>query len=145
MKFREEILSQIQVILKSVESIVRQLSCPESNSNLQCQNYDEFWWDNHQDVKNENDLDFSFNLSESDSNVSSLSAAPLPVYKEMSTLVLESALVATINQETEDTAPPLRVSPSLGSVIVTEEEEEMSIAERVLHRRRAACHPRLAP
>ena len=62
---------------------------------------------------------------------------PVPVHKEMTSPFLESVLVTAIYQETEDTAPPLRVSPAPGSV--TEEEGEMSIAERVLCRRRTSA------
>ena len=65
-----------------------------------------------------------------------LSTAPVPVHKEMTSPFLESAVVTAIYQETEDTAPPLRVSSAPGSV--TKGEGEMSIAERVLHRRRAS-------
>ena len=102
------------------------------------------WWD-HQDVKQkatyypQSESEFSFvsvhsNESETKVSVSEYpSTALVRAYTEMTSPYMESALVAAINCELEDTAPPLSVSPVLGSVT---EEEEMSVAERVIRRRR---------
>ena len=63
MKFKENILNQVQIILKSVESIVSQMSnYPDSESNnyRQCQD-EPLWWDN-EDVNNKTFLNAQFDL-----------------------------------------------------------------------------------
>ena len=140
--FKEKILSQVSIILQSVESIVSQMSTYSESENCQCQ--ENFWWDDQQEAVNNFEFDrvseISFSTkSETEVSVSDFLTAPLvPAYTEMTSPYMESALVAAISHELEDTAMPLSVSPVPVPGPVTEEEEDISVAERVSRRRRHA-------
>ena len=61
MTFKEEILSQVNVILQSVKSIVRQMS--NYQEDCQCPNYsNDFWWD-HENVNNTQTLKLSASVN----------------------------------------------------------------------------------
>ena len=144
MKFKENILNQVQIILKSVESIVSQMSnYPDSESNNYRQCQDEMmWWDN-EDVNNKTFLNSQFDLYSSceESETMSECFVNSPPSMERITMVstpMESALVTAINQEMEDT--PFS-TPAHGSES-EEDEEELSVADRVRNRhRRCVPHP----
>ena len=144
MKFNEIILSQVQAILQSCESIVIQMSkYQESDEKSQlCQCQDKFWWDS-EDVNNKTFLNFQFDLCSSceESETMSECFVNSPPSMERITMVstpMESALVTAINQEMEDT--PFS-TPAHGSES-EEDEEELSVADRVRNRhRRCVPHP----
>ena len=152
MKFKEDILNQVQIILKSVESIVCQISnyseSNENSQNVEC--LEDMWWE-HEKVKNESflfDDDIVSNYSSSEGDQSAdYSAEPISTFMETAALpspYTESALVTAICQEMEDTAPP-SVPRTLSSTLSStssseEEEEELSVADRVASRRRR-CVP----
>ena len=56
--FKEDILSQIQVILNSVQSIVSHISQSESSKKCQCQNNDDLWWEKETFVYADSDMNF---------------------------------------------------------------------------------------
>ena len=134
MKFKEDILNQVQIILKSVESIVSQISNyseSENCQNVECQ--EEMWWE-HEKVKNESflfDDDIVSNCSSSEGDQSAdYSAEPISTFMEIAALsspYTESALVTAICQEVEDTAPPSvprTLSSTISSTSSSEVEEE---------------------
>ena len=101
MMFKEKILSQVSIILQSVESIVSQMSTYSESENCQCQ--ENFWWDDQQEAVNNFEFDrvseISFSTkSETEVSVSDFLTAPLvPAYMEMTSPYKESALVAAIS------------------------------------------------
>ena len=147
MKFKEDILNQVQIILKSVESIVCQISnyseSNENSQNVEC--LEDMWWE-HEKVKNESflfDDDIVSNYSSSEGDQSAdYSAEPISTFMEtaaLPSLYTESALVTAICQEMEDTSPPSvpRTLSCTLSIASEGEEEEISIADRVASRRRS--------
>ena len=125
--FKEKILSQVSIILQSVESIVSQMSTYSESENCQCQ--ENFWWDDQQEAVNNFEFDrvseISFSTkSETEVSVSDFLTAPrVPAYTEMTSPYMKSALVAAISHELEDTAMPLNVSPMPVPGPLTTEEE----------------------
>ena len=103
--FKENILYQVQEILKSVESIVSQVSSySESNQDCHCHGQDDMWWD-HQQVKETTFLYSDYELecasqSEIMSDIFFATGSPLA---DMTSPYNESALVAAISQEKEVT------------------------------------------